>query len=48
MAPEPYRGKRNWPGYLPRMAEKLAQLRDMTVEEVERITTENGKRLYRL
>ena len=48
MAPEPYRGKRNWPGYLPRMAEKLAQLRGLTVEEVCRITTENGKRLYRI
>ena len=26
MAPEPYRGKRNHPGYLPRMAEKLAEM----------------------
>ena len=48
MAPEPFRGKRNDPGKLYRMAEKLAQLRGMTVEEIHRITTENGKRLYRL
>ena len=48
MAPEPFRGKRNDPGKLCRMAEKLAQIRGMTVEEVERITTENGKRLYRI
>ena len=48
MAPDPFRGKRNDPGYLWRMAEKLAEIRDMTVEEVHRATTENAKRLYRL
>ena len=46
MAPEPYRGKRNDPGKLNRVAEKLAQLRGLTQEEVEAITLENGKRLY--
>ena len=48
MAPEPFRGKRNDPGKLYRMAEKLAQIRNMTVEEIQEITTENGKRLYRI
>ena len=48
MAPVPYRGKRNDPGYLGYMAEKLAEIRGIPVEEVRRITTENGKRLYRL
>ena len=48
MAPEPFRGKRNDPGYLYRMAERLAEIRGITVEEVHRITTENGKRLYRM
>ena len=48
MAPEPYRGKRNHPGYLPRMAEKLAEIRGLPVEDVIRITTENAKRLYRI
>ena len=48
MAPEPFRGKRNHPGYLYRMAEKLAQIRGLSVEEIHRITTENGKRLYRI
>ena len=46
MAPEPFRGKRNDPGYLYRMAEQLAQIRGITPEEVAAITTENGKRLY--
>ena len=48
MAPEPFRGKRNDPGYLYRMAERLAELRGISVEEVHAITTENAKRLYRL
>ena len=46
MAPEPFRGKRNHPGYLYRMAEKLAEIRGVSVEEIHAITTENGKRLY--
>ena len=48
MAPEPFRGTRNDPTKLYRMAEKLAELRGLTVEEVHAITTENGKRLYRI
>ena len=48
MAPEPFRGKRNDPGKIYRMAEKLAEIRGLTVEEIHSITTENGKRLYRL
>ena len=48
MAPEPFRGKRNHPGYLYRMAEKLAELWELPVEEVQTITLENGKRLYRI
>ena len=48
MSPEPFRGKRNDPGKLYRMAERLAELRGLPVEEIHRITTENGKRLYRI
>ena len=48
MSPEPFRGRRNDPGKLYRMAEALAQLRNLTVEEIHRITMENGKRLYRI
>ena len=48
MSPEPFRGKRNDPGKLYRMAERLAEIRGMTLEEIHEITTENGKRLYRL
>ena len=48
MAPEPFRGKRNHPGYLYRMAEKLAEIRGISLEEVHAATYENGKRLYRI
>lgn len=48
MSPEPFRGKRNDPGKLYRMAERLAELRGMTVEEVQARTFENGRRLYRI
>lgn len=46
MSPEPFRGKRNDPGRLYRMAEALATLRGFSREEIEAATLENGKRLY--
>ena len=48
MSPEPFRGKRNDPSRLYRMAEALAQLRGLRVEEIHAVTMENGKRLYRI
>ena len=48
MAPEPFRGRRNDPGYVYRMAEKLAEIRGISLEEAENATFENGKRLYRI
>ena len=48
MAPEPFRGKRNHPGFLYRMAEKLAEIRGLSVEEIHAITVENGRRLYKI
>lgn len=48
MSPEPFRGRRNDPGRLHLVAEKLAQLRGISVAEVENITLENGKKLYRI
>ena len=46
MSPEPFRGRRNDPGKLYRMAEKLAEIRGISPEDAQRITFENGKRLY--
>ena len=46
MAPTPYRGKRCDSRYVYRMAETIAEIKGLPVEEVVRITTENGKRLF--
>ena len=48
MSPEPFRGRRNDPSKVFRMAEKLAEIRGISTEEAQRITLENGKRLYRI
>ena len=48
MSPEPFRGKRNDPGKLYRMAQALGALRGLSEEAVQRITLENGCRLYRI
>lgn len=48
MSPEPFRGRRNDPGRLHLVAERLAQLRGLSAEKIENITLENGKRLYRI
>ena len=48
MAPEPFRGKRNDPGRLYRMAQALAALRGLSEEEIQRVTLENSRRLYRI
>lgn len=48
MAPTPYRGKRNHSGYVPKVAEKIAEVKRLTTEEVAKITMENGKRFFRI
>lgn len=48
LTPVPFRGKRNEPSYVKYVAEKIAQIRQITLEEVEQATTENAKRLFQL
>ena len=48
LTPVPYRGKRNDSRYLPYVLEKLAEWKDVTAEEMTRVTWENGKRLFGL
>lgn len=46
LAPHPHRGKRNEPVYVRLVAEEIASLRETTIEEIERTTTENAERLF--
>lgn len=46
MAPVPHRGERNSSLLVHLVAERIAAIRGMSVEDVARITLENGKRLY--
>ncbi len=48
LAPVPYRGKRNEPAYVVEVARKIAELKNITLEEVEKMTTQNAINLFKL
>lgn len=48
MAPEPTRGRRCDSTMVPRMAEKIAWLRDLSTEQVAKLTWDNACRLFRM
>jgi TatD DNase family protein len=48
LAPVPFRGKRNEPGYLKYVSEKLAEIKNISVEQVAEITTTNAEKLFSL
>lgn len=48
LAPTPYRGKRNNSSMIAYVAEELAAIKQVPVEEVLRITNENGRKLYNI
>lgn len=48
LAPHPYRGKRNEPSYVPLVAEEIARLKDISVEEVAEATTRNAEQFFKL
>lgn len=48
LTPEPNRGKRNDSTQLSHIAEAVATIRGLSVEDVARITTETGKQLFRI
>jgi len=48
LPPEGFRGKRNEPAYVKYLAEKLAEIKNIDLQEIARISTENAKRLFEL
>lgn len=46
LAPSPHRGKRNESSYLMFVAEKVAELLNISIEEVAEVTTENSKKIF--
>jgi TatD DNase family protein len=48
LAPVPFRGKRNESSYLKLIAEKIAEAKGMTFEEVESVTSGNAKKLFKV
>lgn len=48
LTPEPHRGKRNDSTYLKYVVDMLAEIKGVSAEEIERITTENAKRCFRI
>ncbi|MFN6945126.1 MAG: TatD family hydrolase [Cytophagaceae bacterium] len=46
LAPAPFRGKRNHPGYIPLVAEKIATYKNVGLEEIAEITTANIDKVF--
>lgn len=48
LTPVPYRGKTNQPAYVKYVAEEIASIRGISFEEVDKITTQNAKKVFSL
>lgn len=48
LSPHPYRGKRNEPANVKLVAQKIAEIKQMSLQKVSRVTTENARRVFRL
>jgi TatD DNase family protein len=48
LTPVPFRGKRNEPGYVRYTAEKVAEIKKVSIEKVAEVTTANAFRVFRL
>jgi len=46
LTPHPHRGKKNEPAYIPLIAEKLAELKGLTLDDVARITNYNAFKMF--
>lgn len=48
LTPEPFRGKRNEPANVQLIANKIAEIKEVEIDELKRITTNNAKRIFKL
>ena len=48
LTPHPFRGRRNDPGYVPLVAQKIAEIRGIPVEEVAMVTFQNTLNLFNI
>ena len=46
LAPVPHRGKRNEPSYIPLVAQKICELKKITLEELSLVTNENSQKIF--
>jgi TatD DNase family protein len=47
LAPVPHRGKRNEPAYIPLIAQKIIELKKVTLDELATVTSFNAQKLFR-
>ena len=48
LTPVPHRGKRNEPSYVKFVAVRIAEIKGISIEEVESVTTQNSRRLFQI
>ena len=48
LSPEPYRGKRNYSGYVVHVAQKISEVKKISVEEVAKQTYENACKIFKI
>ena len=47
LAPVPHRGKRNEPSYIPLVAKRIAEIKNCSIEDVQKNTTQNALKVFR-
>ena len=46
LSPVPYRGKTNQPAYVKEIAKKIAEIKNISIQEVDNVTSNNAKLLF--
>lgn len=47
LAPVPHRGKRNEPAYIPLIAQRVADIKQISIDEVQKVTTQNAQSIFK-